>query len=314
MARPSRRGEEEGAQVHYLAARARAEPIWLLLSYAEVPAARHDLSLAELADGARAREFPTSQLPVLEIMSSRERLSQSGTIMRFLAREHGLVPSDALGAARADEVFELSQELARVNPMVNVYERDEEKVAEFLRKGAGNGSGYAVLPRLDALVSFLAEKPFFGGDAPAYCDFNAFHYLDNLDTLIPGVLAVAHASSTGWYESPDSPASGLTWKRGPTSALARSANPVLPSNSRAIRATQSRGIPLPERRSFGAVALVESLLSGYSRLAVRSAHPGPPVLPSGRARVFASRGALGTRPLVPPQLRASTTNQHAAPA
>lgn len=174
--------------VHYLDARARAEPIWLLLSYAEIPAVRHDFSLAEIQSGARIRDFPSSQLPVLEIVESGAKIAQSGAIMRYLARQHGLVPDDAVKAAKVDEVFELSQEFARVNPFVNIYSKEQSKIDEFLRKGAGDGSGYPVLPRLDALASNLGEMPFFGGDQPAYCDFNCFHYLDNLDTLIPDVL------------------------------------------------------------------------------------------------------------------------------
>lgn len=174
--------------VHYLDARARAEPIWLLLSYARVPAVRHDFSLAELQNGARVRDFPTSQLPVLEIVESGAQIAQSGTIMRYLARQHGLVPDDALEAAKVDEVFELSQEFGRVNPFVNIYNKEQAKIDEFLRKGAGDGSGYPVLPRLDALASRLGEMLFFGGDKPAYCDFNCFHYLDNLDTLLPNIL------------------------------------------------------------------------------------------------------------------------------
>jgi len=75
-----------------------------------------------------------------------------------------------------------------VNPLVNMYERNDAKVAEFLERGAGNGSGYAVVPRLDALAAALGDGPFFGGDQPSYGDFNAFHYVDNLDTLVPGIL------------------------------------------------------------------------------------------------------------------------------
>uniref|UniRef100_A0A7S3K6P8 Glutathione transferase n=1 Tax=Aureoumbra lagunensis TaxID=44058 RepID=A0A7S3K6P8_9STRA len=178
--------------VHYLAARARAEPIHLLLHYADVDYERHDLSMKELASGERGKQFPSSQLPVLEILTRDERpcISQSGSIMRYLAREHGLVANDPVEAARQDAVFELSQEFAKVNPMVNLWPKSELAIQEFLNKGCGNGSGYPVQPRLQAASQLLGENKFFSGNdvEPCYADFNMWHYLDNLDSLIPDIL------------------------------------------------------------------------------------------------------------------------------
>lgn len=176
--------------VHYLAGRARAEPIWLLLAYAGIPAKRHDLTLAELGSGARAEQFGSKQLPCLEI--DGRIMSQSGAIMRYLARQHGLDSSDPWESALLDEVFELSQELAKVNPLVNLWDPTQERIDEFFKSGAGTGSGYPVMPRVAALSESLGQKSFFGGEKPKYPDFNVFHYLDNLDTLVPGILDGHH--------------------------------------------------------------------------------------------------------------------------
>jgi len=180
--------------VHYMDVRARAEPIHLLLHFADVPYIRRDFTMAELKAGARAKAFPTSQVPVLELLDGPHagaQLTQSGSIMRYLAREHGLVAADAVVAARQDAAFELAQEFGKVNPMVNMYKRDEARTADFLSQGAGNGSGYAFAPKLDAAVAMLDAEggKFFGGDTPCYADFNMWHYLDNLDTLVPDILA-----------------------------------------------------------------------------------------------------------------------------
>ena len=149
---------------------------------------RHDFTLAELGEGARKKQFPLSQLPVLEILQGETRsyVSQSGTIMRYLATKLKLTPEDPLEAAQQDSIFELSQEFAKVNPYVNLYSAAD--LPAFLEKGAGNGSGYPIKPQLHAASVILGEKPFFGKETPAYADFNMWHYLDNIDTLVPGIL------------------------------------------------------------------------------------------------------------------------------
>lgn len=181
--------------VHYISVRARAEPIHLLLAYAGVPCVRHDYSLKEVgAKAHKARFGQYAQLPALELLETGPKegrvLFQSGTILRYLAKRHGLVPADDLDAAAADEIFELSQELAKSNPLVNLAppEGRSEALAAFLDKGAGNGSGYPIGQTLGAARDKLGDRAFFGGDAPCFADFNMFHYVDHIDTIAPKVL------------------------------------------------------------------------------------------------------------------------------
>mmetsp|Transcript_4948 Transcript_4948/g.15513 ORF Transcript_4948/g.15513 Transcript_4948/m.15513 type:complete len:231 (+) Transcript_4948:49-741(+) len=182
--------------LHYICVRARAEPIHLMLHYAKVPYERHDFSLGDLKEKKQKEQFPTSQLPVLEVRGKTQPLAQSGAIMRYLAKEHGLMSEDPFEAALQDAVFELSQEFAKVNPYVNMYPKDKN-IDEFMTKGAGNGAGYPMIPKLKAASDLLGERNFFGGASPCFADFNMWHYLDNLDTLVPDILD-DHANLVAW--------------------------------------------------------------------------------------------------------------------
>ena len=51
--------------------------------------------------------------------------------------------------------------------------------------------------QIKAASDVLGDKNFFGGDKPCYADFNMFHYLDNLDTLLPD--SIDHENLKEWF-------------------------------------------------------------------------------------------------------------------
>ena len=59
--------------------------------------------------------------------------------MRYLAKEHGLCAVDPVAAALEDAAFELSQEFAKVNPYVNIYDKDKD-LDEFLSRAVPKSS------------------------------------------------------------------------------------------------------------------------------------------------------------------------------
>ena len=124
------------------------------------------------------------QLPML-VTEEGTRITQTGAIMRYLARRLDLMPADPTMAALADEVFEGAHELFMpLNPLVNF------KTGDGFREGAE-----ACLAKLNGRFAdferLLArhDGPFFFGESPVYCDFAAFHHIDLSHFLDDAVLA-----------------------------------------------------------------------------------------------------------------------------
>ena len=123
------------------------------------------------------------QLPML-VTEDGTRITQTGAIMRYLARRLDLMPVDPVMAALADEVFEGAHELfVPLNPLVNF------KTGDAFRDGCE-----ACLPALKARLrilrgcwraatasSFLARL--------RHCDFAAFHHIDLSHFLDEAILA-----------------------------------------------------------------------------------------------------------------------------
>ena len=167
-------------QLVYFSVRARDQAVRMCLAYGKIP--YEDLSISQYFGGKAWPEAKPlcsyDQVPLLVV--DGKPLAQSGAITRFAAGLAGLVPADPYAAAKADEVFEAAQELAPVNPIVNVFrgETHEDKKAEF----------FSTFPRkLENLAAQLAitPGPFFGGEVPHYGDFAVYHQLD-LARLLDG--------------------------------------------------------------------------------------------------------------------------------
>ena len=134
------------------------------------------------ADAKRGATF--RQLPML-VTEDGVAITQTGAIMRYLARRLDLIPDDPLTAARADEVFEGAHELfARFNPVVNFHTGDKFR-----------DSKSACLPVLHSrfadfeLLLARHDGPFFLGENPLYCDFATFHHLDLAHFIDENILA-----------------------------------------------------------------------------------------------------------------------------
>ena len=91
------------------------------------------------------------------------------------------MPSDPLTLARADSVYFAAEELAAVNPLVNVYKGETfaAKKEEF----------FETFPqKLKRLAAVHGASPFFCGNTPTFADFNVWHYLDNARMVVPTAL------------------------------------------------------------------------------------------------------------------------------
>ena len=171
-------------QLVYFPVRARDQAIRMCLAYGRI--AFEDLNIQQYFAGKSWPEAkhlaPFDQVPLLVVDGAV--LSQSGAITRYVAGLAGLMPANAFAAAKADSVFEAAQEIAGINPIVNVFrgETFETKKAEF----------FATFPRkLENLATELASTPdgaFFGGAAPHYGDLAVYHQLDLARLVVPDCL------------------------------------------------------------------------------------------------------------------------------
>jgi len=134
----------------------------------------------------QAGKLAFGQLPILEIGGSNGKvISQSGSINRYLAsfvKTPGFYPSDPADLAFADMIHETSQDLASINPIVNIFQDEvfEQKKADFFEN---------VLPsKLKGLYKILGDKKFFSGDVVTYGDIALYTPLDNCRLVVPAVF------------------------------------------------------------------------------------------------------------------------------
>lgn len=179
----------------YFPVRARAECARMILAFGGIHYQEEDCASyfgSSFQEVKAAGKLPLGQLPVLEV--NGELIAQSGAINRYLASlVPDLIPGDPLKRAKADMVHETAQELAKVNPIVNMF-RGEKWVTEKTDFFSN------VLPtRLTFLAKALGNQQFFCGEKVSYCDFAVYHQLDLCRILEPKVLDTA-GGLKGWME------------------------------------------------------------------------------------------------------------------
>jgi len=182
---PSEGEKPKAIEIIYFPVRARQENIRMMLEYAKMDYTYTYTGGAEYREDRKSMRFPFGSLPILEITTQagkRVTLAQSGAITRYLAKFCGLYPSDPYECGICDSVFEHGQDMASVNPIVNIYKGEafEAKKEAFFSKFEF---------RLKCLLPFLGDGPFFNSrKTPLYCDFMVYHVLDNARTIKPECL------------------------------------------------------------------------------------------------------------------------------
>jgi len=155
----------------YLPFRAMAEPTRFMLHFANIPYT-DELIWGPAFQREKALDgFPFDKTPILEI--DGQRLAQSGSISRYVAKLAGLYPRDPLECAFADHIFEMGQEMCTINPLINCFTGYHHQSVKF--------EYFRGLPRIfQNLERQLGDKKYFGGVEPNFADFQMLHYLLNI--------------------------------------------------------------------------------------------------------------------------------------
>lgn len=169
---------------NYFPVRGRLETTKLMLAYKSIPYNENIVTFEEWFSGAKANKEIShfGQIPSMQLPNGK-LISQSGAIVRYVAKLADLYPTDIETAAEADMVFEMCQDM-NPNPLINWHPYQSEAWIK------ANTDYFNALPnKLDAAKLILGDKVYFSGDAPHYGDFAFLHTCLQVTFLEPSCLA-----------------------------------------------------------------------------------------------------------------------------
>jgi glutathione S-transferase len=162
----------------YWPKRGRAEQVRVLLN--EIGAEYEDVHIAP-AELSSTKGLYFGSVPMLEDGSFR--LCQGPVIMSYLARKHGLAPTELQASAKADAIA-LGAEDLRIEYFRMFGDRAAEKQAKFVD---GNWTK-RWLPCFSTLLEEGGGEHFFG-TAPNHADIAVFDAIDATVTWVEGAKA-----------------------------------------------------------------------------------------------------------------------------
>jgi glutathione S-transferase len=170
-------------KLHYFAIRGRGEQVRLLLHALEIPfddvRVNRDQFLEMRAEGPGTLYF--GSLPMLEDGSFR--LCQGPTILSYLARKHGAVPTDLQLSAKADAIAWGAEELRMRYFKLFGEDRDKAR-AEFLQ---GDWQE-RWLPSLSGLLEINGNCGHFVGQDLTHADIAVWDVLDAFQVYVSASL------------------------------------------------------------------------------------------------------------------------------
>ena len=128
----------------------------------------------DLIDMVASGRLVGDQVPLLETPEGID-VSQSWTVIRYIARFHGLEPEGAANIVKADAVAEIIREFEKGAGLVGYGWVDKE-----ISKKAFQETADKWFPRFEKSVT----GPYFLGEKPFYCDFVLLNSLLFVDEVI----------------------------------------------------------------------------------------------------------------------------------
>ena len=171
-------------KLFYFPVRARAEPIRMMLTHGNIPYVDEIVELKNWAALKAAKDIcPFGQLPSISLPNGKI-IAQTNAISLFIAKQANMYPSDLYAAARVDAIFGLAEDMAVANPLLNMFDTENEKFSE---KYSLYFRGFD--SRMESAEKMLGQSKYFGGNFPSYADFALLHAIDVSLSLNPGCLA-----------------------------------------------------------------------------------------------------------------------------
>ena len=169
---------------YYLPLRSRGETTRMLLVYSGIPHENVTVPFPEFmsAKSNGGDIVPFGQLPSMRLPSGTI-IAESGAMARYVARLANLYPGDLEEIAKAEMLFELTQDMSAINPILNWFEYNSDAW-----QGAYN-EYFSNLPLwVGAAQKLLGDKHYFGGDKPHFADFAFLHICLNTLEVSPDAL------------------------------------------------------------------------------------------------------------------------------
>ena len=181
--------------VYYLPLRSRLEFTRMILEHGNVPYEYVELTFAEWSVAKEKNEIcHFNQLPSLKTQKGTI-ISQSGAIVRYVAKLAGCYPADIDSAAEADMILELTQDMNDINLIQCYYTIGSDVYKE------NSATFFTAFPKqIAAAQRILHDRKFYGGDEPHYGDFALFHICNSVEFVAPGSLDPYPAIKT-WYNT-----------------------------------------------------------------------------------------------------------------
>lgn len=178
----------------YFDLRGRAEPTRIALAYAGVDYDDVRISWENRLEGEwseikNSGKFPFGTVPILEV--DGETLSQSMAILRFVAKRHGLAPSEDIQQAKAEmfaeEVYRL--ENAYIRALLNTdLEQQKEQMNQFNKETVPKASEYLekLLDKNYGDEVYCVGKKLSFADICVFAFFNT--YVGHGEPAVPAAL------------------------------------------------------------------------------------------------------------------------------
>jgi glutathione S-transferase len=179
----------------YFPIRGRAEQIRLLFHALDIPfedaKVNRDRFMELKQQGAKMLSF--GALPLLE--DGDFRLVQGAAILGYLARKHGVAPTDPQLSARADSIV-LGAEDLRVKYFQLFGDEAEEKQASFVSGDLQS----RWLPSFEGLLEQNGDSGYFVGDSLSHADIAVWDVLDALQTHVKGASLAGYPRLQAFYD------------------------------------------------------------------------------------------------------------------
>ncbi|XP_022081115.1 uncharacterized protein LOC110974076 [Acanthaster planci] len=158
----------------YFDIKGRAEPVRMLFTVAGVPF--EDVRIKQADWSAMKSKTPFGQLPFLEV--DGKVLAQTRAITYYVARDLKLYGANNWESAQIDVVGELMFDLVRPYTEKIMFEKDEQKKAENLKKYLSETAPTILANVEEQLKKNKGGDGFFVGDKISLADINVFSSFD----------------------------------------------------------------------------------------------------------------------------------------